>query len=154
MRIVQQAVKSTKITYAQIKWGIDPISKYFILFGIDASGRHDHKSAKYRSFFKHNGRLIGYLLLDRWFLFKKLPEHYALIIRYGRSFLRSSDVRTFSKCFASSSEIILRPNAFLMRPENPVTLSEDVRLEQNTRVPPSYETAPIRVSMELYEYPT
>jgi hypothetical protein len=31
MRIVQQAVKSTKITYAQIKWDIDPISKYFVL---------------------------------------------------------------------------------------------------------------------------
>ena len=31
MRIVQQAVKSTKITYAQIKWDIDPLSEYFAL---------------------------------------------------------------------------------------------------------------------------
>lgn len=29
MRIVQQAVKSTKITYAQITWDMDPISEYF-----------------------------------------------------------------------------------------------------------------------------
>jgi len=29
MRIVQQAVKSTKITYSKIKWDLDPISEYF-----------------------------------------------------------------------------------------------------------------------------
>jgi hypothetical protein len=29
MRIVQQAVKSTKITYKQIKWNLDPLSEYF-----------------------------------------------------------------------------------------------------------------------------
>ena len=32
MRIAQQAVKSAKITYAQIKWDIDPISEYFALW--------------------------------------------------------------------------------------------------------------------------
>jgi len=29
MRIVQQAVKSVKVTYDEIKWDIDPISEYF-----------------------------------------------------------------------------------------------------------------------------
>jgi len=29
MRIVQQAVKSSKVTYEEIKWDIDPISEYF-----------------------------------------------------------------------------------------------------------------------------
>ena len=29
MRIVQQAVKSAKVTYEKIKWDIDPISEYF-----------------------------------------------------------------------------------------------------------------------------
>jgi transposase-like protein len=29
MRIVQQAVKSAKVTYEEIKWDIDPISEYF-----------------------------------------------------------------------------------------------------------------------------
>jgi len=29
MRIVQQAVKSTKITYSEITWDMDPISEYF-----------------------------------------------------------------------------------------------------------------------------
>jgi len=29
MRIVQQAVKSAKVTYEEIKWNIDPISEYF-----------------------------------------------------------------------------------------------------------------------------
>ena len=29
MRLVQQAVKSAKITYSQIKWDLDPISEYF-----------------------------------------------------------------------------------------------------------------------------
>jgi hypothetical protein len=29
MRIVQQAVKSAKVTYDKIKWDIDPISEYF-----------------------------------------------------------------------------------------------------------------------------
>ncbi|MCF8053003.1 MAG: IS1595 family transposase [Desulfobacterales bacterium] len=29
MRLVQQAVKSAKITYSQIMWDIDPISEYF-----------------------------------------------------------------------------------------------------------------------------
>jgi len=30
MRIVQQAVKSTKVTYDKIKWDMDPISEYFV----------------------------------------------------------------------------------------------------------------------------
>jgi len=30
MRIVQQAVKSTKITYSQIMWDMDPISEYYL----------------------------------------------------------------------------------------------------------------------------
>jgi len=30
MRIVQQAVKSTKVTYDEIKWDMDPISEYFV----------------------------------------------------------------------------------------------------------------------------
>jgi len=29
MRIVQQVVKSTKITYSKIKWDMDPISEYY-----------------------------------------------------------------------------------------------------------------------------
>jgi len=29
MRIVQQVVQSTKITYSEIPWDIDPISEYF-----------------------------------------------------------------------------------------------------------------------------
>ena len=29
MRLVQQALKSTKITYSQIMWDFDPISEYF-----------------------------------------------------------------------------------------------------------------------------
>jgi len=29
MRIVQQVVKSAKVTHDQIKWDIDPISEYF-----------------------------------------------------------------------------------------------------------------------------
>jgi hypothetical protein len=29
MRIVQQVVKSAKVTYEEIKWDIDPISEYF-----------------------------------------------------------------------------------------------------------------------------
>jgi hypothetical protein len=29
MRIVQQVVKSIKVTYGEIKWDIDPISEYF-----------------------------------------------------------------------------------------------------------------------------
>jgi hypothetical protein len=29
MRIVQQVVKSVKVTYGEIKWDIDPISEYF-----------------------------------------------------------------------------------------------------------------------------
>jgi transposase-like protein len=29
MRIVQQVIKSAKVTYGQIKWDIDPISEYF-----------------------------------------------------------------------------------------------------------------------------
>ena len=29
MRIVQQAVKSAKVTYEEIKWDIDPISEYY-----------------------------------------------------------------------------------------------------------------------------
>ena len=29
MRIVQQAINSTKITYQQIKWDMDPLSEYF-----------------------------------------------------------------------------------------------------------------------------
>ena len=29
MRIVQQAVKSTKITYSEIQWDIDPISEFY-----------------------------------------------------------------------------------------------------------------------------
>jgi len=29
MRIVQQAVNSTKITYSEIKWDLDPISEYY-----------------------------------------------------------------------------------------------------------------------------
>jgi hypothetical protein len=29
MRIVQQAVKSAKVTYKEIKWDIDPISEYY-----------------------------------------------------------------------------------------------------------------------------
>jgi len=30
MRIVQPAVKSTKVTYDKIKWDMDPISEYFV----------------------------------------------------------------------------------------------------------------------------
>jgi hypothetical protein len=30
MRIVQQVVKSTKITYSQIMWDMDPISEYYL----------------------------------------------------------------------------------------------------------------------------
>jgi hypothetical protein len=30
MRIVQQAVKSTQITYLQIMWDMDPISEYYL----------------------------------------------------------------------------------------------------------------------------
>ena len=30
MRLVQQAVKSTKVTYSQITWDMDPISEYFV----------------------------------------------------------------------------------------------------------------------------
>ena len=30
MRLVQQAVKSTKVTYSQITWDMDPISEYFL----------------------------------------------------------------------------------------------------------------------------
>jgi hypothetical protein len=29
MRLIQQAVKSTKITYSDISWDVDPISEYF-----------------------------------------------------------------------------------------------------------------------------
>jgi len=30
MRIVQQVVRSTKITYPEIKWDMDPLSEYFV----------------------------------------------------------------------------------------------------------------------------
>ena len=30
MRMVQQVVKSTKVTYDEIKWDMDPISEYFV----------------------------------------------------------------------------------------------------------------------------
>ena len=30
MRLIQQAVKSTKITYSDISWDVDPISEYFL----------------------------------------------------------------------------------------------------------------------------
>ena len=34
MRIVQQAVKSAKVTYKEIKWDIDPISEYYATWAL------------------------------------------------------------------------------------------------------------------------
>ena len=34
MRIARQSVKSAKVTYAEIKWDIDPISEYFATWAL------------------------------------------------------------------------------------------------------------------------